>query len=426
MKCVAECLFAAVFAVCACAQEPTVRAVTPVPRADAAWRTMHERQVASVAKEKPRVVFVGGSRAAELADKSLAPEWQGLFCRSALTAMNLAIPGDRLENVLWRVRQGILSGYEAKYVVLALGDGNEDDSVIDRALGVSAVIDAVRARQPKARIVLASLGKGECDENFDRVLKSFATGDPVIWVDANERPFRTECFLEGYFMPREPATRCPVLSPWWSRTFEKRRQVVASDGEFDVVMLGDSITHGWEMEGTGDVRRGKRLFDRVFSSYKVLNLGYSGQRIENLRWRLENGELDGYRARVFTLMIGTNNGNPPVCSADDIYGGIADIVGILRVRHPESKVVLCGLLPCGERNDNDFGRKAKSVNGRLAELADGKDVFLIDYSNRCADGQGCVLKEYLFDLCHPTEAGYAFWWDELKPLLERFCKREME
>ena len=41
--------------------------------------------------------------------------------------------------------------------------------------------------------------------------------------------------------------------------------------------------------------------------YEALNLGYGGDRTEHVLWRIEHGELDGYKAKVIQLMIGTNN-----------------------------------------------------------------------------------------------------------------------
>ena len=81
-----------------------------------------------------------------------------------------------------------------------------------------------------------------------------------------------------------------------------------ADGEIDLVFVGDSITHNWEgARGPGSDYGGKPLAE-LKKRYSVFNLGFGGDRTQNVLWRLENGELDGCRAKCFMLMIGTNNG----------------------------------------------------------------------------------------------------------------------
>ncbi len=66
---------------------------------------------------------------------------------------NLGYGNDRIENVLWRVRHGELDGYRAERVVLLIGVNNfscNDDEQI--ASGIARLVEAVRDRQPDARI----------------------------------------------------------------------------------------------------------------------------------------------------------------------------------------------------------------------------------------------------------------------------------
>lgn len=62
--------------------------------------------------------------------------------------------------------------------------------------------------------------------------------------------------------------------------------------DFDLVMIGDSITHTLgEMPGEpyGPLRE---VWDRHFAPRNAINLGYSGFRTENILWNLANGELE--------------------------------------------------------------------------------------------------------------------------------------
>ena len=84
---------------------------------------------------------------------------------------------------------------------------------------------------------------------------------------------------------------------WWEdRHAQKLAQIAESGGEIDIVFIGDSITHNWEgARGPGSDFGGKPLAE-LKKKYSVLNLGFGGDATQNVLWRLENGELDGYAA----------------------------------------------------------------------------------------------------------------------------------
>ena len=99
------------------------------------------------------------------------------------------------------------------------------------------------------------------------------------------------------------------------------------NGTINLVFVGDSITDGWRSTGAG-------IWKKFFADHQALNLGISGDRTEHVLWRLQHGELDGYEARLFVIMIGTNNGD----SAPDVAEGISSDAaekrpGIQRLMH---------------------------------------------------------------------------------------------
>ena len=76
---------------------------------------------------------------------------------------------------------------------------------------------------------------------------------------------------------------------------------LADAGDYPVVFLGDSITHGWEGEG-------REVWQRRFLGYRVLDIGFSGDRVQNQLWNAAyGGLLDGYRTGLMMLLVGTNN-----------------------------------------------------------------------------------------------------------------------
>ena len=86
------------------------------------------------------------------------------------------------------------------------------------------------------------------------------------------------------------------------------RQLVekARRGGIDVYFAGDSITRRW---GTSDVAYRQFLdnWTRNFFGWNAANFGWGGDTVQNVLWRLTEGELDGVHPKVIVIMAGTNN-----------------------------------------------------------------------------------------------------------------------
>jgi lysophospholipase L1-like esterase len=66
---------------------------------------------------------------------------------------------------------------------------------------------------------------------------------------------------------------------------------------YSVVFFGDSLTEGWDTA----------VWERYLASRGVLKAGVSGDRTDNLLWRLEQGNLAGPQPKAVVLLIGTND-----------------------------------------------------------------------------------------------------------------------
>ena len=80
---------------------------------------------------------------------------------------------------------------------------------------------------------------------------------------------------------------------WWANRFLSRHKLVEQQRgkTVDLVLLGDSIMHFWEWKHPAS-------WKKLTQGRTVLNLGYGGDRTQNVIWRVENGELDGYKVIV--------------------------------------------------------------------------------------------------------------------------------
>ena len=170
------------------------------------------------------------------------------------------------------------------------------------------------------------------------------------------------------------------------------------DGAIDLVFVGDSITDGWPSGG-------KAIWQKSFAPLKALNLGISGDRTEHVLWRMQNGELDGYKAKLFVIMIGTNNGND---SAPDVAAGIEAIVKEIKTKQPQARILLLGIFPRGEK-PNPARAKNDEVNALVAKLDDGKTLKYLDIGDKFLDADKNISKDIMKDFLHPTAAGYDVW-----------------
>lgn len=93
----------------------------------------------------PRIVLLGDETASALASDY---EKKG-------KVFDFGFAGDRIENVLWRVVEGALIGYEPEQVVISVGRHNRGkNSEAEIAAGVAKLVQYVRARVPSAEIVI--------------------------------------------------------------------------------------------------------------------------------------------------------------------------------------------------------------------------------------------------------------------------------
>ena len=79
----------------------------------------------------------------------------------------------------------------------------------------------------------------------------------------------------------------------------------AKRGGIDLYFVGDSIVRRW---GTSDRQYANLLasWKKNFFGWNAGNFGWGADRIENILWRMENGELDGVSPKVIVILAGTN------------------------------------------------------------------------------------------------------------------------
>jgi len=194
----------------------------------------------------------------------------------------------------------------------------------------------------------------------------------------------------------------------------------AHSGRIDLYFLGDSITRRW---GATDYPQLLEHWNANFHGWNAGNFGWGGDKVENILWRIQNGELDGVSPRVIVLMAGTNDvGNQlPAegveAAATRIAAGTDVLLRAVRAKAPGATVILMGILP---RGDNPAVMPViNGINLRIAHLA-GQQVIWLDINDRFVDASGRLLPDLMqTDQLHPALPGYRIWAEALQPLLTR-------
>lgn len=192
----------------------------------------------------------------------------------------------------------------------------------------------------------------------------------------------------------------------------------AKKGGIDVYFEGDSIVRRW---GASDPQYAEFLknWNDNFFGWNAGDFGWGADRIENILWRLANGELDGVNPKVIVVLAGTNNigTEPDDSTVTNIAAGIKEILRVCKAKAPNAKIILTGILP---RNDNMAAMPIiDRINARLAKLADGKTVRFLNVNDKLADKDGKLFDGMMNagDKLHPNVKGYQVWADGLKPIL---------
>ena len=147
-------------------------------------------------------------------------------------------------------------------------------------------------------------------------------------------------------------------------------------GNADLLMIGDSITHGWEGGG-------KDVWKQYYEKRNAVNLGIGGDQTQHVLWRLDNGNIAGIKPKLAVVMIGTNNvgcGNPA-----EIAAGVEAVVKKLRTKLPQTKVLLLAIFPRGADTKDHLRQVNAKTNEIIAKLADDKDVYFLDIGPKFLD-----------------------------------------
>ena len=232
----------------------------------------------------------------------------------------------------------------------------------------------------------------------------------IAWADRSWNRKPQAGFPAG--MPVARTDRNSMLAH--GQLLEKARK-----GGIDVYFEGDSITRRW---GATDYPDLLANWKQNFFGWNAADFGWGADTVQNILWRLENGELDNVNPKVIVLLAGTNNVGgtvPPDGDGDkatDISRGLEAVLHAMQWKAPNATIILTAIFP---RNDNMAVMPTiDKINANLAKLADGKRVRFLNVNGKLADQDGKLFDGMMNarDKLHPQLPGYQVWADGLKPI----------
>jgi lysophospholipase L1-like esterase len=348
------------------------------------------------------------------------------------------------------------------------------------AEGTKAIVDLLREKSPATKILLLRIfprrnvykkpdgtARGDMEKRFTvnqragELVAHLADGKNVFFLDVNHVFLRLDGSIDPQLMPdllhpspegalawaramepalcelygdapHDPPAANNAIVPasklendfydWWAR--HEAVLKIKDDRNPEIVLIGDSITHLWGGEPTwaGHKPNGPEAFAKTFGERRVLNLGYGWDRTQNVLWRLDHGEFDGLHPKFVVVNIGTNNfagtKNARASTPEEIAEGVRQVLLRVRSKSPESRVILMGIFPRGEKPADPMRAKVAEVNKLLAEFGQTPGITFLDLTPRLTQPDGTISRAVMGDFLHPSEAGYVIWGEALNAAMK--------
>jgi RNA polymerase sigma factor (sigma-70 family) len=255
--------------------------------------------------------------------------------------------------------------------------------------------------------------------------------------------------------PSTPASRD---IPVWRATHDDFvRQAKA--GDFDVLVLGDTLAREWADDGDA--------WSKAFGERKATAFAIAGDGVEHVLWRAAHGELDGPAPKVVVLCVGAtdmanaraaNDRRPSLSSTtpvangvsvnwarrkdtpEEIAAGVGALVQAVRQKHPAARVVVLGMPPrpaSGRFTSSLPARGSPLVlggpspaqllplydafNAALRQLEDGVAVRFVDLAKEARADDGTPNAALFQSNGQPTAALYAKWADALQSVVREWA-----
>lgn len=215
-------------------------------------------------------------------------------------------------------------------------------------------------------------------------------------------------------LPRTLVPANKMDQQWWKDRHEANKARIAQ-GNVDLLLVGDSITHGWDGSG-------KAVEDYYYGDRNCVNMGFGGDQTQHVLWRLNDAPMDKICPKAAVLLIGINSlwGDWENCS-ENVAKGIVACVDKLQSLYPDCKILVLDIFPAKELASDPIRDRLGKANAIMTEtLKDRKNVTVMSINDLWLNDQGTMYKYLTPDFCHPNQLGYKLWGAEVEPIIAQF------
>jgi BlaR1 peptidase M56 len=196
----------------------------------------------------------------------------------------------------------------------------------------------------------------------------------------------------------------------------------AQAGNIDFVLFGTTNTEMWLWPD-----RGRPVWDKAFGTLKGENFGSQGTRPESLLWRMQNGELDGYQAKLVVLSaFDPIEAAIPDSDRANYVEQHARIIAEIKKRQPKARILIFANIPRGTLTHEQWQAVAATNAAVIAPLIDNNTVFYADIGERFYQADGSHNQAMWARVLPPNAgiqaSGFEAWAEALKPWLDRFVR----
>lgn len=246
------------------------------------------------------------------------------------------------------------------------------------------------------------LSKEEINQDIETMVDGVHPNDigMMRYADAYEKKIRV--ILEETV--GEISTTIPVTQRRDANTYDwetKHNEVMQYNKMHtpQLVFVGNSITHFWGGQPTAPRVNGKESWAKYFGNKEAVNMGFGWDRIENVLWRVQHGELDGISPKQIVLMIGTNN--LQYNTDDEIVKGLQFLIKAIQLKQPKSDILIMGILP-----RKDLEERVSVLNKEIAKISTAMRVRFADAGKLFLNKEKKIEKSLFSDGLHPNALGY--------------------
>jgi lysophospholipase L1-like esterase len=179
----------------------------------------HKAQCEAVLSNKSELVFIGDSITARWPEELLKEKY------GKYHPVNMGIGGDWIQNVLWRVQNGVLDQTRVKVIVLLIGTNNLFNGFTpdDVAEGTANLLKTIREKSPGSKILLlgilpcgGSIKDPKCEVRRQANAKTALLADnkTVFFLDIGDKLVEPDGTIRDDVMPDKLHVAMPGYIRW--------------------------------------------------------------------------------------------------------------------------------------------------------------------------------------------------------------------